>query len=163
MKAPTQYPEAQSFIDALVQPFDSEAGRVVAEPFDILWSDAIPRDKGLDTYHVMAPPLGIHFTFDHEGVVFDRPYEDDGKGPHLLTSCAFWGTEDGYESYKGPIWKGLTFSDTIADAEAKLGPPTRVNRHGIHAWALPDFKLTMQWKNPNAVRVISYWMNRSEE
>ncbi|MBY5570047.1 hypothetical protein HFO55_22795 [Rhizobium leguminosarum] len=160
MKAPMQYPEPQSFVDALAQPFDSEVGSRVVEPFKIVWGDAVALDRGLDIYHVIALPLGIHLTFKHEGVVFDHAYQDDGKGPFLLTNCAFWGNGDGYESYKGLIWKDLTFSDTPASAEGKLGAPAKVGRYDIHSWILPDFKLTMQWKNPNSVRVISYWMKQ---
>ncbi|MBX5167584.1 hypothetical protein HJB87_29775 [Rhizobium sp. NZLR4b] len=84
----------------------------------------------------------------------------DGKGPFLLTHCAFWGDKDEYESYKGPIWKDLSFSSTLADAEEKLGTPTRVGRLGIHFWELPDFRLTMQWKSRESIRVISYWMKQ---
>jgi len=160
MRAPRQYPEPQSFVRALTRSFDSEAGSGVVEPFGIVWGDAVALDRGLDIYHISPPPLGIHLTFKHEGVVFDHEYQDDGKGPFLLTNCAFWGDEDGFESYRGPIWKDLTFSDTPAAAEEKLGAPTKVGRYDIHSWELPDFKLTMQWKTQNSVRVISYWMKQ---
>ncbi|NTF90319.1 hypothetical protein G6L46_24525 [Agrobacterium rhizogenes] len=162
MKIPAQYPAPESFLAALTQPFDSITGRRVVEPFGIAWSDAIALDRGLDIYHISAPPAGIHLTFKHEGMVFDHDYPDDGKGPFLLTDCAFWGDVESFESYKGPIWRNLTFSDTIADAEGKLGPPTKVGRYDIHAWELPDFKLTIHWKSPNSIRVISYWMKQRD-
>ncbi|NTG50790.1 hypothetical protein G6M04_25715 [Agrobacterium rhizogenes] len=102
MKIPAQYPAPESFLAALTQPFDSIAGRRVVEPFGIAWSDAIALDRGLDIYHISAPPAGIHLTFKHEGMVFDHDYPDDGKGPFLLTDCAFWGDVESFESYKGP-------------------------------------------------------------
>ncbi|MBX5191882.1 hypothetical protein HJB86_23675 [Rhizobium sp. NZLR3b] len=158
--SPVEYPAPQSFVAALGQAFDSETGRTIVEPFGIVWGNAVALDKGLDTYDISAPRLGIHLTFKHSGVVFDHEFQDDGKGPFLLTHCAFWGDEDEYESYKGPIWKGLSFSSTLADAEEKLGTPTRVGRLGIHFWELPDFRLTMQWKSRESIRVISYWMKQ---
>ncbi|MCJ9719875.1 hypothetical protein MOV66_00895 [Agrobacterium sp. SHOUNA12C] len=152
------YPLPQDFVAALRQPFDSRTGNAIVEPFGIVWGDAVALDKGLDSYDIEIPKLGIHLNFKHTGVVYDHEYQDDGKGPFLLTNCAFWGNEGGYESYKGPLWKGLTFSDTVADAKAKLGAPTKVGRYDIHVWELPDFELTIHWKTPNSIRVISYWM-----
>lgn len=158
MKTPAQYPAPERFVDALRQPFDGKAAGAILEPFGIVWSDAVALDKGLDSYDISVTSLGIHLNFKHAGVVFDHEYQDDGKGPFLLTSCAFWGYENEYESYKGPLWNGLTFEDTSADAQGKLGAPTRVGRYDIHRWELPDFTLTIHWKNQSNIRVISYWM-----
>lgn len=160
MKVPSQYPEAQDFVSAITQPFDSERGSRVVAPFDIVWSDAVKLDPGLEIYHVTAPPLGLGFTFKDTGLVSEQEHVV-GEGPFLMTQCGFWGHEDEYESYKGPLWNDLRFSDTVADAVAKLGAPTRVGRYDIHSWELPDFKLTIHWKSPGKIRVVSYWMKQN--
>lgn len=158
MKAPTRYPEPQDFVSAIAKPFDSEPGAKVVGPFGTTWSDAVKLDSGLEIYTISAPLLGIDFTFKDEGIVFEREYHDAGEGPFLLTDVSFWGHEDGYESYKGPLWKDLQLSDALADVQGKLGAPTSVGRRDIHFWELPDFTLTIQWKAPKKIRVISYWM-----
>jgi hypothetical protein len=160
MKAPSQYPQAQDFVSAIAKPFDSDAGRKVVAPFGIAWSDATKLDSGLEIYTISAQPLGIGYTFKDEGLVFEREHHDLGEGPFLMTHCGFWGHEDEYEMYKGPLWKDLRFSDTVADAVAKLGSPTRVGRLDIHFWELPDFRLTIQWKSAQQIRVVSYWMKQ---
>jgi hypothetical protein len=158
MKVPARYPEAQDFVSAIAKPFDSEAGAKVVGPFGIEWSQAVKLDRDLEIYTIGAPSLGIGFTFKDQGLVFVDEGHGVGDGPFLLTHCGFWGHEDGHESYQGPLWKDLRFSDTVADAKAKLGAPTRVGRLDIHFWELRDFRLTIQWKSPDKVRVISYWM-----
>ncbi|MDN6885369.1 hypothetical protein QMO14_17345 [Variovorax sp. CAN2819] len=160
MKVPSQYPDAQDFVSAIAKPFDSDPGSKVVAPFGIVWSDAIKLDSGLETYNISATALGLSFTFKDAGLVFEKEHHDVGDGPFLMTNCGFWGYEDEYESYKGPLWKDLRFSDTVADAVAKLGAPTRVGRLDIHFWELPDFRLTIQWKSPGKIRVISYWMKQ---
>lgn len=162
MKAPDRYPEAQDFVSAIAKPFDSELGSKIVTPFGIAWSDAIKLDIGLEIYNISAQSLGVDFTFKDAGLVFEQEYRDAGKGPFLMMNCGFWGYEDGYESYQGPLWKDLRFSDTVADAVAKLGAPTRVGRRDIHFWELPDFRLTIHWKRPGNIRVISYWMKQDE-
>jgi hypothetical protein len=160
MKAPSQYPEAEDFAAAIGKPFDGESVSKVATPFGIGWSDASKLDRNLEIYHISAPPLGVDFTFKDAGLVFEQAGHDVGDGPFLMTQCGFWGYEDAYESYRGPLWKGLRFSDTVAEAVAKLGAPTRVGRLDIHFWELPDFRLTIHWKRPGNIRVISYWMKQ---
>ena len=160
MKVPARYPEAQDFVSAIAKPFDSEAGAKVMGPFGTEWSQAIRLDRNLEIYTISAPALGIDFTFKDVGMVFEDEDHKVGEGPFLLTNCGFWGHEDGLESYQGPLWKDLRFSDTVAEAKAKLGAPTRVGRLDIHAWELPDFRLTIHWKSPDRIRVVSYWMKK---
>lgn len=158
MKTPSQYPDPQDFVSAIAQPFDGDAAQKVVAPFGIAWSDAIKLDSSLEIYTISAQPLGVAFTFKDEALVFERDYQDAGEGPFLMTHCAFWGHEAEYQPYEGPLWKNLRFSDTVADAIAKLGEPTRVGRLDIHFWELADFRLTVQWKSADQIRVVSYWM-----
>lgn len=163
MTIPSQYPLAQDFISAIAQPFDSDLGRRIVEPFGIIWSDAIKLDRNLEIYHIeMQQSLGIGLTYNDIALVFKDEDRRAGDGPFLMTNCSFWGHEDGCATYKGPLWKDLQFSDTPADVIAKLGAPTGIGRFDIHRWKLPDFKLTIQWKSPSNIRVISYWMKPVE-
>lgn len=160
MKAPAQYPEPQDFVSAIAQPFDSEAGAKTVGPFEIEWTDAIKLDRGLEIYTISAPALGLDFTFKDAGLVSERDHHKVGDGPFLMTQCSFWGHEEECEIYQGALWKDLRFSDTLADVEGKLGAPTRVGRREIHFWELPDFTLTIHWKSPDQIRVVTYWMKQ---
>ena len=160
MNVPTQ-PEPQDFVSAIAKPFDSDLGAKVVAPFGIAWADAIKLDRNLEIYTISVTPLGLSFTFKDEGLVSERANHIVGEGPFVMTNCGFWGHEDEYERYRGPLWNGLRFSDTRADAVCKLGPPARVGRLDIHAWELPDFRLTVQWKSPDRIRVVSYWMKQA--
>jgi hypothetical protein len=160
MREPVHFPEAQDFVRAIAQPFDSDAGARVVAPFGIAWGEGVKLDSGLEVYNFSEPAVGLDLTFKDEGVVRERAYHDAGDGPFLLTQCAFWGHEEGYESYKGPLFEGLRFSDTVAEAQRKLGPPSRVGRMDIHFWELPEFRLTVQWKSADKVRVVTYWMKQ---
>ncbi|HEV2502574.1 MAG TPA: hypothetical protein VGV39_05835 [Mesorhizobium sp.] len=156
MKAPTHYPEPQDFAAAIAQPFGSETCNRITEPFGIGWSDAIKLDRYLEIYNIDSAVLGFGLTLKDRGMVWeDGP---TNSGTFLLTNCAFWGHETGQGTYGGPLWQGLRFSDTIAEAVGKLGAPTRVGRLDIHHWELPEFKLTIHWTSGNRIRVISYWM-----
>lgn len=159
MTMPSRYPAAQDFISAMAQPFDSEFGRRIAETFGILWSDAVKLDRNLEIYNIrLDETLGLGLTYKDVGMVSEREDHKVGDGPFVMTHCAFWGHEDECGTYRGPLWKNLQFSDTQADAIGKLGEPSRIGRFEIHRWELPDFRLTIQWKSPAKIRVVSYWM-----
>ncbi len=161
MKTPIRYPSAQDFVSAIAQPFDSESGRRIAEPFGVVWSDAVGLDRNLEIYDISRDKaFGLGLTYKDVGLVSERENHKVGDGPFVLTHCAFWGHEDECGTYEGPLWKDLQFSDTQADAIAKLGEPSRIGRFEIHRWELPDFRLTIQWKSPDKIRVVSYWLKQ---
>ncbi|WP_306180920.1 hypothetical protein [Rhizobium sp. AN73] len=156
MQSPIQYPEPEDFVSAIAKPFESEAVTKLVAPFGVSWSNAVKLDRNLPIFDLDATAFGVGFHFKDQSLVD----ESDGNavGPNLLTSSACWGYEAGVETYGGPLWKGLRFSDTKADAIAKLGEPTRVGRYDIHRWVFPDFELSVHWNSPDKIRVISYWM-----
>ena len=160
MKTPGLYPDAQDFVSALAKPFDSDPGSKVVAPFGIAWSDGVKLDRDIEVYHIQATPLGLSLTFENAHRLFEKQYPRPNGAPCLMTNCGFWGHEAEYESYKGPLWKDLRFSDTVEGAVRKLGEPTRIGRYDIHIWELADFRLTIHWKSPGKVRVVSYWMKQ---
>lgn len=158
MQRPVQYPKPEDFIAALANPFESEAVTKVVAPFGLSWSKAVKLDRDLAIFDLSATAFGVDFHFKDQGLVNENDGHSVGEGPNLLTSCACWGYEKGVETYGGPLWRGLRFSDTTADAIAKLGEPNRIGRYDIHRWVFPDFQLSIHWNSPDKIRVVSYWM-----
>jgi len=159
---PHAYPTAEDFVAALAHPLDSDLGRKVVVPFGITWSDAIKLDRDLPLYYDIgvAEAVGLSLSYTDIGEVVQLENHQAGSGPFVMSSCAFWGHAKGCATYAGPLWKDLRFSDTPADAIAKLGAPSSIGRYDIHRWILPNFELTIHWNAPTQIRVVSYWLKQ---
>lgn len=159
---PANYPSLTDIAKAIAKPFDGEEFSPVARQLGLSWSDGDKLDAGVEVYDFFLKDLGLNFTFEDEGVLFDREYHDAGDGPFVLTKCAFWGHERGMQRYPGSLWQGISFEDSLEAVKEKLGEPTKVNeRGGVYFWVNADFRLTVTWTSPEKIRVVTCWMNRS--
>lgn len=156
------YPSPEEFVKTIAKPFDGDGFRAIAKEFGISWPDADRLASELQIYNFPIQELGIRFTFEDEGVLLKREYHDAGEGPFVLTKCTFWGHQDEAETYQGPLWRELSFDDSVDAVKKKLGEPTKINpRSGVYSWEYPEFKLTIQWVSDNKIRVVTYWMKQS--
>lgn len=157
----TIYPGADDFYAAIAKPFEGEEFTAIAKALGISWADAVSLDRDLPIYNISLPRQGLGFTFEDEGVLFDRAYHDPGEGPFVLTKCTFWGHEKSVGMYPGGLWKGVDFNDSLEQVQEKVGPPSKINeRDGVYFWQQPDSRVTMQWQGPGKIRVMTFWMTK---
>lgn len=157
----TIYPGADDFYAAIAKPFDGAEFTPITKALGLAWDDTIRFDRDLHIYEISLPQHGLHFTFEDEGVVLERDYHDAGEGPFVLTKCTFWGDEKSVGMYRGALWKGIEFGDSLEQVLEKAGPPSKINeRDGVYFWQHPGARVTVQWKAPNRIRVLTFWMTK---
>ena len=155
------YPGPDDFSAAIAKPFEGAEFTAIAKALGVSWADAVGIDRDVHIYDISLPQQGLRFTFEDEGVLFDREYHDPGEGPFVLTKCTFWGHEKSVGMYRGGLWKGIDFNDSLEQVLEKVGPPSKINeRDSIYFWQHPGFKVTMQWQGPNKIRVLTFWMTK---
>lgn len=156
-----KYPSPEQFMAALGKSHDSPEVKIIFEAMNFEWSDVKKIDKDLETRTYESQDLGFGLTFEDEGKVFDKPHHDIGDGPFVVTDFAFWGFEQGFKTYAGPLYRDLRFSEPLKTAVDKLGPATQFREGATrpYIWKLDDkVRLTIKWPEPNKARVITYWL-----
>lgn len=159
---PVNYPSPNDFVKAISKPFDGPEFAPIAKEFGLSWADADKLAPELEIYHFQLQESGVRFAFEDEGVILRREYHDPGEGPFVLTKCTFWGHQGESKIYQGPLWKGISFNDSLDAVKAKIGEPTKINkRDDIYFWDYPEFKMTAHWVEAEKIDVVTYWMKKS--
>ncbi len=159
---PIAYPQPSEFIKALAKPFDGEDFSQIVKEFGLSWTDGEQLAPGLEVYNFSLNDAGVRFTFEDEGVLLDREGHDPGAGPFVLTKCTFWGHQDEVKPYSGPLWRNISFDDSLETAVRKLGEPSKINkRDNVYFWEYPGFRLTINWEGDGKIRVVTYWMKKN--
>lgn len=98
----------------------------------------IPRNE-TDVY-LNREDQGISFLFKDERYIAEQNGVDFPSDAPVLTAIFLYGPgDDEFSEYKGALPGGLSFSDSQAQARAKLGPPAKFNEaRGLEIWELRE-------------------------
>ena len=117
-----KYPTPEQFMAALGKSHDSPEVKLIFDVLGIVWGEVQKYDRDLETRIYQSNELGVGFTFEDEGEVYEKPYHDSGDGPFIMTDCAFWGFNDETKPYVGPLFKNIKFSESLNQAIKKNRP-----------------------------------------
>ena len=160
-----KYPTPEQFMAALGKSHDSPEVKLIFDVLGIVWGEVQKYDRDLETRIYQSNELGVGFTFEDEGEVYEKPYQDSGDGQFIMTDCAFWGFNDETKPYVGPLFKNIKFSESLNQAIKKIGPATQVREGSMRpfSWKISNsVELTIEWPEPNKARVITYWFIASK-
>lgn len=147
---PTRLPEL------IGKSHDSEMMLSLFKELGIEWSDIRCIDRDIQLYIWESYEKGIQLEFKDEGELVEKSYLDPGDGPFILTCVAFWGGDEDFTSYSGPLPKGIKMTDDQDAILNKAGNPDEQNRFGIWIWYGVNYRMSIRWKNSNKICVIGY-------
>jgi len=151
------------FLELIGKPHDSEIVLELFKELGIEWSDVRCIDRDIQLYIWESYEKGLQLNFEDEGELVEKPYHDPGDGPFILTCLTFWGGDEDFTSYSGPLPKGIKMTDDQKTILNNAGNPDEKNEFNAWIWYGTDYRMSIAWEDSNKIRAIAYWYTPNAE